>query len=119
MWSALNDAEKILSDLKQSYGNQSTFGDNWTKDKLYKNILSVNIYYQDFEVETIRQREAYSCNDFVCDLGGNISLWAGASVFSVIELETFIENAILWSVLPRKQIEVDSATKEDSKEDTK
>ena len=118
MWPALNDAEKILSDLKQSYGNQSAFV-NWTKDKLYQNILKVNIYYQDFEVETIIQREAYSWNDFVCDLGGNISLWVGASVFSVIELGTFIGNAILWFVLPSKQIEVDSATKEDSQEDTK
>jgi hypothetical protein len=51
-----------------------------------RNFLSVNIYYQDLNYETIEENPAYEDAQFYSDLGGAVGLWIGATMFTIVEL---------------------------------
>ena len=76
MWPPLNKAQKLLSSLNKSYWEEMPFY-NWTTDTIYNNILAVNIYFNDFTVETVEQKQAYTMSDFVSDLGGQTGYGLG------------------------------------------
>lgn len=65
---------------------------NLTMDDASRNILQVVAYISDFTVETIEQTPAYDTNSFLSDLGGQLGLWIGASVYSGFELVSIVFN---------------------------
>ena len=105
VWPPLNRAQELLYELKSLRWVEMAF-DSWTASTLYNNILAVNIYFNDFTVETVEQKPAYTMSDFASDLGGQMGLWIGASVFSVFELGTFLFSWITSLLLSRQQKKV-------------
>eukprot|EP00112_Aurelia_sp_Birch-Aquarium-sp1_P026295 Seg924.18 transcript_id=Seg924.18/GoldUCD/mRNA.D3Y31 product="Acid-sensing ion channel 4-A" protein_id=Seg924.18/GoldUCD/D3Y31 len=61
-------------------------GQNCSKEVIKDNFLRLEVYFKDFNVEIIKQSPAYGDDQFISDLGGNIGLWIGASVYSLFEL---------------------------------
>eukprot|EP00112_Aurelia_sp_Birch-Aquarium-sp1_P020290 Seg5197.1 transcript_id=Seg5197.1/GoldUCD/mRNA.D3Y31 product="Acid-sensing ion channel 4-A" protein_id=Seg5197.1/GoldUCD/D3Y31 len=57
-----------------------------TKEVIKDNILRLQIYFNDFTVESIKQSPAYGPDQFISDLGGSVGLWIGASIYSLFEL---------------------------------
>ena len=102
MWPPLNKAAEFLSNLKAAYAKEKMFS-NWTVDTIYRNILATDIYFKDFTVETVEQKPAYGLDDFASDLGGQLGLWIGASVFSAFELGAYFMNLITYWVFWRKR----------------
>ena len=53
---------------------------------LRKSVLSMNIYYSSLKYTEITQLEKNTLVDLVCDIGGTMGLFLGASLLSMIEL---------------------------------
>ena len=104
VWPPLNRAQELLSNMKNAY-NEMIFN-NWNTDTLYNNILAINLYFNDFAIETVEQQPVYTWGDFTSDLGGQMGLWIGASVFSAFELGTFLFRWLTSLLLSRQQRKV-------------
>ena len=59
-------------------------------DYFSKNLLSVNIYYETFNVEMEITTDSYSAIAFLSDMGGQLGLFIGASVISILEFVTWV-----------------------------
>ena len=98
MWPSFSKAKDLLRGLKSAFLQF----DHWTLDSLYNNIVATNIYFKDFTVETIEQKPAYTINDFGSDLGGQLGLWIGSSIFSVFEFGAFLLSMLMYMVFSKK-----------------
>ncbi|XP_030832914.1 degenerin mec-4 isoform X2 [Strongylocentrotus purpuratus] len=63
---------------------------DWTR----RNMAKVEIFYDEFNYEYIRQEPAYTIPDLLSDIGGQLGLWLGLSIITIFE---FFEGA--WLVL--------------------
>ncbi|XP_041464136.1 amiloride-sensitive sodium channel subunit beta-like [Lytechinus variegatus] len=55
---------------------------DWTRS----NMAKVEIYFDEFNYEYIRQDKAYTIPDLLSDIGGQLGLWLGLSVITVFEI---------------------------------
>eukprot|EP00057_Strongylocentrotus_purpuratus_P010543 XP_011665017.1 PREDICTED: acid-sensing ion channel 4-like [Strongylocentrotus purpuratus] len=62
----------------------------WTR----RNMAKVEIFYDEFNYEHIRQEPAYMIADLLSDIGGQLGLWVGLSIITIFE---FLEGA--WLIL--------------------
>ncbi|XP_063955787.1 degenerin mec-10-like [Lytechinus pictus] len=62
----------------------------WTR----QNLAKLEVYYDEFNYEYIRQVPAYTIPDLLSDIGGQLGLWLGLSVITIFEL---LEGA--WLIL--------------------
>ena len=88
-WPSSVYADKLLREIQRSWANNSSI-QNWTKESIYKNIVRIEIFFDDFQVQTMKQNPAYDIVKFLSDLGGQAGLWIGASVYSLFELVSFL-----------------------------
>ena len=88
-WPSTQVAENLLKDLKYFEPNTSSI-QNWTLEDIYKNMLKVEIYFSEFDIEQMEQKPAYDFVKFTSELGGQIGLWIGASVYSAFEVGLFL-----------------------------
>ena len=88
-WPSTQEAMDRLAYMKKHSPQASAYR-NWTVDSIYKNMLKIEIYFSDFDIEVMEQKPAYGLLEFVSDLGGQVGLWIGASVYSVLELLSFV-----------------------------
>ena len=84
-WPSTQEAMDRLAYMKKHWPQTSAV-QNWTVDSIYKNMLKIEIYFSDFDIEIIEQKPAYGLLEFASDLGGQVGLWIGASVYSVLEV---------------------------------
>ncbi len=89
--------EPLISQIESiinGSGNGTTGADNLysifenvTIDREYieDNILSVNVYFEDLNLEEQVTENAYSVTALLSDIGGQLGLFIGASVISLIE----------------------------------
>ncbi|XP_073243066.1 epithelial sodium channel subunit alpha-like [Porites lutea] len=66
----------------------------WSDDKssMRKNVLKVQVFFEELNVEYIAERISYELPDFASDIGGQLGLWIG---FSVLTIAEFIEFVLL------------------------
>ena len=81
---------KYQDSVMQMINENAKNAENLTINYLQINTLVVKVFISDFTVETIEQSPAYNWNSFLSDLGGNMGLWIGASVYSGFELVSII-----------------------------
>ncbi len=64
---------------------------------LKESVLSFSVYYSELQYTEINQLEKLSLIDLICDIGGTLGLFIGASLLSFVELlEGFISVAFLF-----------------------
>ena len=88
-WPSTQEAMDRLAYMKKHWPQTSAV-QNWTVDSIYKNMLKIEIYFSDFDIAVIEQKPAYGLLDFASDLGGQVGLWIGASVYSVLEVLSLV-----------------------------
>ena len=65
--------------------------------ELKKNILAINLYFQDTSYMLIEENLAKTPEQLIADIGGLLGLWVGASLLSIIEVfELALELFILF-----------------------
>ncbi|KAJ7375233.1 ligand-gated sodium channel [Desmophyllum pertusum] len=57
-----------------------------------KNVLKLQVFFEDFDVDVITEQRSYELVAFVSDIGGQLGLWIGFSVLTVAE---FLELVML------------------------
>ncbi|XP_033762490.1 LOW QUALITY PROTEIN: uncharacterized protein LOC117344005 [Pecten maximus] len=55
-------------------------------DFIKNNFLQLDIFYRQMSYEEINQQEAYDVFALLCDIGGSMGLFLGASVLSIVEV---------------------------------
>ncbi|RUS75981.1 hypothetical protein EGW08_016263 [Elysia chlorotica] len=77
-----------------------------------ENILHLNVFYKELSYEQITQQEAYDLFALLCDIGGSMGLFVGASVITVFEVMDLVVFTYLARLLLPKPKE-DRATQVD------
>ena len=67
---------------------------NTTPANLFINSLEVNVYFDTLNVETLTTEEAYSVVALLADIGGQVGLFLGWSVISVLQFGNWIIKTI-------------------------
>ena len=82
--------------LDGSQGAKLSIYENLTMDKEYleENLVSVNIYFEELNLETEVTDDAYDIVSLLSDIGGQFALFLGASVISFIELGEWVLNEV-------------------------
>ncbi len=63
--------------------------DNDTWEQLHNNII-LEIFYEHLEYTTIKHFSSMAPDSFIAQLGGQISLWVGGSILTVVQLLVFL-----------------------------
>ena len=63
---------------------------NTTVEKIYNNLLTLNIYYQSQNTEIEETVDAYSVTALLSSIGGLLGLFLGMSVISMLEFGTWL-----------------------------
>ena len=61
-------------------------------DQLRRNFLRVEVHYQNLNFEEVSEKPSYLITNLVTDFGGNIGLWIGWSVLSMLEIFVLFVN---------------------------
>ncbi|XP_070575649.1 acid-sensing ion channel 1A-like isoform X2 [Ptychodera flava] len=84
-----------------SYGKTAEIRDNKTaeirdgetnaicKKYMQENLSKVTVYFEDLKVNTIVQQPGYHSFNLVCDIGGSLGLFFGASMVTFLEIIDF------------------------------
>eukprot|EP00062_Callorhinchus_milii_P027303 gi/632990438/ref/XP_007884168.1/ PREDICTED: acid-sensing ion channel 4-like [Callorhinchus milii] len=67
---------------------------NTTTDYIRENYLVLDIFFEALNYETIEQKEAYSVEGLLGDIGGQMGLFIGASILTVLEIIDYIYEVI-------------------------
>ena len=67
-------------------GFQAAFGQNITSEEIMDSFYRIKLYYSKLEYNTINEKPAYSWDQILSDLGGQLGLAIGASILSLVEL---------------------------------
>ncbi|ESP02498.1 hypothetical protein LOTGIDRAFT_138301, partial [Lottia gigantea] len=64
-----------------------------------RNFLVVNLYYKELNYEQITQQRAYDIIALLCDIGGSMGLFIGASVMTMFEVIDLLSNSLATRML--------------------
>ncbi|XP_060575136.1 acid-sensing ion channel 2-like [Ruditapes philippinarum] len=90
--------ETLTEELRQ-FLQGSEMGETFIQD----NFIQLDIYYKELRHEEIEQQRAYDAIALLCDIGGSIGLFIGASVMTVFEILDFIINNALINTIYRNK----------------
>ena len=76
---------------------------------LNKNFLNLNIFYRQLSYEYIQQQKAYDIFGLICDFGGSMGLFTGASMLTVVEV---IDLLLVQTPFFRKQTDLEENSSE-------
>ena len=71
----------------------SSLGLNYTAmtdEYVYNNFLKVNIFFNELAFEKVSEMPEWTKQKLVSDIGGQMGIWIGASLFSILELIIFL-----------------------------
>ncbi|GFO35318.1 acid-sensing ion channel 4 [Plakobranchus ocellatus] len=91
---ALSDMLKEMTNFRETEGIDGRF--------MRENILHLSIFYKALSYEQITQQEAYDVFALLCDIGGSMGLFLGASVITVFEvMDLLVFTYLARLLLPR------------------
>lgn len=67
---------------------------NKTEQYIAENILVLDIYFEALNYETIEQKKAYELAGLLGDIGGQMGLFIGASILTILELFDYLYEVI-------------------------
>ncbi|KAM3725516.1 Acid-sensing ion channel 4-A [Dirofilaria immitis] len=70
----------------------TNINNNWTRKRIKENFAVVNIFYREMSYLLNEQMQSTSLVDVLSNIGGNMGLFFGASVITVIELVIFLSK---------------------------
>ncbi|VDN05102.1 unnamed protein product [Thelazia callipaeda] len=70
----------------------TNINDTWTAERIKENFAVVNIFYREMSYMLNEQIQSTSLVDVLSNIGGNMGLFFGASVITVIELVIFFSK---------------------------
>ena len=73
-----------------------------TDDFVRSNFIKLTIFFADMTYKVLREEKKYSFEGLVSDIGGQMGIWIGASVFSIIEL-LYIIGQLVHGLFSSKQ----------------
>ena len=88
-WPTEKKAVELLAKIKKAFPVTSNIH-NWTVQDIYKNLVKIEVYFEDFKVEVVEQKPAYNWDEFLSDFGGQVGLCIGASVYSAFEIGSLL-----------------------------
>ncbi|OAF70491.1 hypothetical protein A3Q56_01737, partial [Intoshia linei] len=91
-WPSLKYEKKLRKDLKTKPGLDAIISDTPEKDTFSDNILKINIYYQEFNYETIIEEPSYLFFSLISDVGGILGLYIGFSAMTIFEFFELISD---------------------------
>ena len=99
-------AEKLIMDNGTAFkiltqNNQLNYS-KWNYDYLKKTTLKLNVYYESLVFTHVYEAPAFTIDSLISFLGGNLGLFLGMSLLTVIEAVDFIFNVIYFLYEKRK-----------------
>ncbi|XP_041378064.1 uncharacterized protein LOC121390337 [Gigantopelta aegis] len=91
---AFTDRLESLITLMSEYVATSNVDNNFIRE----NFLQLDIFYRERSYEQITQQVAYDVFALLCDIGGSMGLFVGASVLTVFELFDLIAHQSIYRV---------------------
>ena len=86
-WPSKSDLPHYKKVFAASLGlNHSTMSDEY----VYNNFLKVNIFFSELAYEYVEEMPEWTRQKLISDIGGQMGIWIGASLFSVLELMIFL-----------------------------
>ncbi|XP_067843037.1 acid-sensing ion channel 4-A [Heptranchias perlo] len=73
---------------------------NTSEENIKENYLVLDIFFETLNYETIAQKEAYNMGGLLGDIGGNMGLFIGASILTILEIIDYIYE-VSWDRLRR------------------
>ncbi|MEQ2302315.1 Acid-sensing ion channel 1B [Ameca splendens] len=71
---------------------------NKTEQYIKDNILVLNIFFEALNYETIEQKKAYEVAGLLGDIGGQMGLFIGASILSILEIFDYLYEVIKYKL---------------------
>ncbi|KAF3690118.1 Acid-sensing ion channel 1B [Channa argus] len=71
---------------------------NKTEQYIADNILVLDIYFEALNYETIEQKKAYELAGLLGDIGGQMGLFIGASILTILELFDYLYEVIKYKI---------------------
>ncbi|XP_064183674.1 acid-sensing ion channel 4-A-like [Anguilla rostrata] len=84
---------------------------NKTVDYIRDNFLVLDIFFEALSYETIEQRKAYNMAGLLGDIGGQMGLFIGASILTILEIFDYIYEVIKSRLLRLLRPQKDQKTK--------
>uniref|UniRef100_A0A3B4B135 Acid sensing ion channel subunit family member 4 n=1 Tax=Periophthalmus magnuspinnatus TaxID=409849 RepID=A0A3B4B135_9GOBI len=80
-----------------------------TEDYIRDNFLVLDIFFEALNYETIEQKKAYDVAGLLGDIGGQMGLFIGASILTVLEILDYIYEVLYYHTLIGKTKQLSSA----------
>ncbi|KHN87659.1 Acid-sensing ion channel 4 [Toxocara canis] len=81
-----------------------TINSDWTKERVETNFAVLNVFYREMSYILNQQVQSTSLVNVLSNIGGNMGMFFGASVITVIELVIYFSK-MCWIVISRKRRE--------------
>lgn len=87
LWPAPSDLPYYKKIFASSLGLNAT---TMTDEFVYSNFLKINIFFSELAYEQVTEMPEWTSQKLVSDIGGQMGIWIGASLFSILELIIFL-----------------------------
>ncbi|XP_064610984.1 acid-sensing ion channel 4-B-like [Liolophura sinensis] len=89
-----------IMDEAEDFKKTTTLDANFLRD----NFVFLNMYYSELSYEQITQQEGYGLFPLLCDIGGSMGLFIGASALTIFEIiDLFVNQSVLTCLNSRKK----------------
>ncbi|XP_070542004.1 amiloride-sensitive sodium channel subunit beta-like isoform X2 [Ptychodera flava] len=97
VWPAIHSGDYIREFLKSRSSKLRTLMEQEERtglDLLRQNVLKLQVYFRDLHYSETIQSPSYTSLDLLSDIGGNLGLWIGLSVLTLLEFIEFTYDMI-------------------------
>ncbi|XP_035667363.1 acid-sensing ion channel 1-like [Branchiostoma floridae] len=87
--------------MKTRHG--TSFGNLDTAAEIREGFIQVTVYFENMKIEHIYETPSYEVENLLGDIGGQLGLWMGISIMTVIELAEFLTDVVIFLTMRRKK----------------